>query len=334
MKQLRKLCAGLCCLALLGGLTAGVAAPATVHAAAWLRSVYVDGQEASFADAQGKYTYLFSVNGSIYMPANTAASWLGCQLAVDEAAKTASFTSGGAAKVPGRDSTPESTSEELARLDRYFKQGMDVSLLSGFAVKLDGKPWTFTSGGKAQLPFFVEGTLYLPLRAVGERMGKVVTWIPAPKSPYDSFESISIDTPVTQAQRTEMQTYLDQCMALYWKAAAVTQELAAAGNLTPSQAVEKLTKIKSTLQQIGSLPVPAHHYLDQYEIPALATSNLGYTTITDNIQFLQSGTRTFQECKDHQLLELLRITLETRYLRLQDAQQALNVLAAKGGTPS
>ena len=45
-------------------------------------------------------------------------------------------------------------------------------------VTVDGSPWTFASGGTALYPFFVDDTLYLPLRSVGERMGKVVTWVP------------------------------------------------------------------------------------------------------------------------------------------------------------
>lgn len=328
-KYMRSLCAGLCCLAIFSSLMPVSAAP--VHATAWLREVFVDGQKKNFSNAEGNTTYLFSCGGSIYMPANIAAQWLGCKLTVDEAGKTAAFTSGEAAQVPGPNSTPELTAEMGKRLDRYFEQGMDVQLLTDFTVLVDGKPWTFASGGTALYPFFVDGTLYLPLRAVGERMGKDVLWVPAPKANFRTEEVISIHAHPTQAQMSEMQSYLDQGVQLYWKAAAVAQELAAADSMTAAKAVEKLEQIKSLIHQIGNLSVPTHPYLNMFEIPAFAASPYLFNSINDAIQSLQSGTASFQDLRGKNLSNNLNATLQSCYRKLDEAQQALNALSAALG---
>ena len=76
----------LLCAALLGSMAAASAAAPAAHVTAYMQNIYVDGQEAKFANAEGKTTYLFSYNGTVYMPANTAAKWLGCTLSVDRAA--------------------------------------------------------------------------------------------------------------------------------------------------------------------------------------------------------------------------------------------------------
>ena len=64
---LRKFCAGMCCLALIGAFTAVSAAPATIHANAYMQTIYVDGQEAKFSNSEGKTAYLFSCNGVTYI---------------------------------------------------------------------------------------------------------------------------------------------------------------------------------------------------------------------------------------------------------------------------
>ena len=82
----RRMLAGLLCAALLGSMAGAFAAAPAAHVTAYMQNVYVDGQDAEFANAEGKKTYLFSYNGTVYMPANTAADWLGCTLSVDRAA--------------------------------------------------------------------------------------------------------------------------------------------------------------------------------------------------------------------------------------------------------
>lgn len=317
----------LLCAALLGSMAAASAAAPAAHVTAYMQNIYVDGQEAKFANAEGKTTYLFSYNGTVYMPANTAAKWLGCTLSVDRAAGKAAFTTGQEASIPGPNSTVPSNEADFAVLDRYFESGADVQLLSQFTVTVDGSPWTFASGGTALYPFFVDDTLYLPLRSVGERMGKVVTWVPELAGvPHYQDELISIDAPATQAQLQEMQTYLDQAYALYWKAAEVGQALVDASDLPGAEAADMLDQIKGYLRQIGQLPSPSHHYLDKYAFPELAVSTTVFSGFDYYSAALRANTLTFQEAVN--VKDSVSITLMGRYAKLNDAQKGLSCFAA------
>ena len=317
----------LLCAALLGSMAAASAAAPAAHVTAYMQNIYVDGQEAKFANAEGKTTYLFSYNGTVYMPANTAAKWLGCTLSVDRAAGKAAFTTGQEASIPGPNSTVPSNEADFAVLDRYFESGADVQLLSQFTVTVDGSPWTFASGGTALYPFFVDDTLYLPLRSVGERMGKVVTWVPELAGvPHYQDELISIDTPATQAQLQEMQAYLDQAYALYWKAAEVGQALVDASDLPGAEAADMLDQIKGYLRQIGQLPSPSHHYLDKYAFPELAVSTTVFSGFDYYSAALRANTLTFQEAVN--VKDSVSITLMGRYAKLNDAQKGLSCFAA------
>lgn len=317
----------LLCAALLGSMAAASAATPAAHVTAYMQNIYVDGQEAKFANAEGKTTYLFSYNGTVYMPANTAAKWLGCTLSVDRAAGKAAFTTGQEASIPGPNSTVPSNEADFAVLDRYFESGADVQLLSQFTVTVDGSPWTFSSGGTARYPFFVDDTLYLPLRSVGERMGKVVTWVPELAGvPHYQDELISIDAPATQAQLQEMQAYLDQAYALYWKAAEVGQALVDASDLPGAEAADMLDQIKGYLRQIGQLPSPSHHYLDKYAFPELAVSTTVFSGFDYYSAALRANTLTFQEAVN--VKDSVSITLMGRYAKLNDAQKGLSCFAA------
>lgn len=321
----------LLCAALLGSMAAASAAAPAAHVTAYVQNVYVDGQDAEFANAEGKKTYLFSCNGTVYMPANTAADWLGCTLSVDRAAGKAAFATGKEALVRTKlsNSTVPLNDADFAVLDRYFESGADVQLLSQFTVTVDGSPWTFASGGTALYPFFVDDTLYLPLRSVGERMGKVVTWVPELVGvPHYKSELISIDTPATQAQLQEMQTYLDQAYALYWKAVEVGQALVDASDLPGAEAADMLDQIKGYLRQIGQLPAPSHHYLDKHELPDLAVNTMVFSNLDYFSAALRAGALTFQDAVYGGMKSDVSVTLMGRYGILNDAQNGLNRFAA------
>ncbi|WP_130848112.1 hypothetical protein [Intestinimonas timonensis] len=327
----RRMLAGLLCAALLGSMAAASAAAPAAHVTAYVQNVYVDGQDAEFANAEGKKTYLFSCNGTVYMPANTAADWLGCTLSVDRAAGKAAFATGKEVLVRTKlsNSTVPLNDADFAVLDRYFESGADVQLLSQFTVTVDGSPWTFASGGTALYPFFVDDTLYLPLRSVGERMGKVVTWVPELVGvPHYKSELISIDTPATQAQLQEMQTYLDQAYALYWKAVEVGQTLVDASDLPGAEAADMLDQVKGYLRQIGQLPAPSHHYLDKHELPDLAVNTMVFSNLDYFSAALRAGALTFQDAVYGGMKSDVSVTLMGRYGILNDAQNGLNRFAA------
>lgn len=314
-------------LVLLSVVNLWASASSAVHVTPYMKHVWVDNQEPVFYDAGGNRVHLFSCNGSVYMPANIAADWLGCTLSVNRAAGTAAFTSGKRASVPtAHPDVPWENGAE--RFERYFSYGADVQPLRQFIVTVDGTPWTFESGGTTLYPFFVDETLYLPMRSVGERMGKVVTWVPRPPEGQHYYDDgISMDDPATQAQLEEMQSYLDQAYALYWKAAAAAQALSETG-LTPTKAADTQDRVKEYLQQIGRLPTPSHPYLNKYDFPGLATSTTLYSEMDYLSDQLRSGAMTLQRAMDAGLADGVTITLLGRYAILNDAQNGLQCFAA------
>ena len=72
-----------------------------------------------------------------------------------------------------------------------------------------------------------EGSTYVPLRAVGQWMGKEVSWDAAARTIAlrGNNTSLFLRTPLTDAQKQEMQTYLDALDEIGVQLKALSQKL-------------------------------------------------------------------------------------------------------------
>jgi len=129
-------------------------------------TILVDGQKQSFYDATGKAVYPLLYNGAHYLPVRAIGELMGKNVNWDGATKTISLTSPRvAAATVGK---PDTVTKDSAVI---VEQRPDISIV------VDGIKRNFTDANGAPVyPLLNRGTNYLPIRAIGELMGKTVGW--------------------------------------------------------------------------------------------------------------------------------------------------------------
>lgn len=148
-------------------LVATMAVPAFA-APAQLRSdfsIVVDGKDTDFKTASGQAAYPILYNGSTYLPLRAVGELMGKNVNWDKTTKTIDISG-------SRTSTSANTDNPNVGV-----QSIDVAERSDFKIKVDGVEKTFYSvKGERIYPVLYNGSTYLPLRSVGELMGKEVVW--------------------------------------------------------------------------------------------------------------------------------------------------------------
>lgn len=129
--------------------------------------VLLDDDFLVLTDANGKTVEPFSLNGTTYLPVRAVAGALGLKADWDAANHTVVLTSGG-------EKTTQTTDNPAKG------RNITIGLTADYAdikVTLDGKPLNLTdANGKVVEPFAVEGTTYLPIRAISNALGLEVGW--------------------------------------------------------------------------------------------------------------------------------------------------------------
>ena len=157
----------LCAVLLLGPLMEPARAADTVTAR--LRPDYtiiIDGVKRIFYNAQGQQVHPISYNSTTYLPLRAIGELMGRN--VDWNADTKTVTLSGSRTGTAASGTPDTTAKA---------QDISAVLRDDITVVVDGAKRTFTdAAGKTVYPLFYDGSNYLPIRAVGELMGKNVAW--------------------------------------------------------------------------------------------------------------------------------------------------------------
>ncbi len=167
-----KLIAGLLSAAILTasvcGLTGNASAAGTA-VTAQLRpnvAVEIDGTIRTFYNAQGAEVFPIHYNGSTYLPLRSIGELMNKN--VNWNGVTNTVTVGGVREDTGVKGTPN---HDAKQTDITFYLRPEIT------VVIDGTVRTFyDSTGKQVSPAVYNGSIYLPIRSVGEMMGKTVYW--------------------------------------------------------------------------------------------------------------------------------------------------------------
>lgn len=166
-KSARLLCAALLCCVLLGAVTGTARAVSSVTAQ--LRpdiTIIIDGTQRDFYNAGGQEVHPILYNGTTYLPVRAIGELMGKNVDWNQSTKTVTLS--GARTTPATAGTPDT-----------FARTSDVAaeIRDDFTVVVDGATRSFAdAGGNRVYPLLYAGSTYLPIRAIGELMGKTVSW--------------------------------------------------------------------------------------------------------------------------------------------------------------
>lgn len=139
----------------------------TEHVSITYRSIRItlDGVTLNPCDAEGNAAEPFILNGTTYLPVRAIAGALGLDVSWNGESSTVSLTSGG---------TSTLTAQKAAATNCTVKTAVTYR---GIRITLDGTAVSPTDGdGNAVEPFLLNGTTYLPVRAIASALGLRVSW--------------------------------------------------------------------------------------------------------------------------------------------------------------
>lgn len=128
-------------------------------------TIVIDGEEKNFKRADGSAAFALVYEDSTYLPLRAIGEALGRNVNWDEDTKTITLE--------GERETKDSSNKAVDGESRK----VSVQIRKDFTIVIDGKEQVFkTSSGKMIYPLLYDGSTYLPLRAIGQIMGKTVDW--------------------------------------------------------------------------------------------------------------------------------------------------------------
>lgn len=171
-KKLRPLLAGFCATVLLAGLSIPALAAnerRDIEVTYDKFKVTLDGKSLGLLDAAGKKVEPFSYDGTIYLPMRAVATALGLRVDWLPGNHTIALTTTGETPAPTKKST--GGTKKTVTLTAAF---------SDLKLTLDNAPFIpKDERDNPTEPFAINGTTYLPVRAVADAMGLKVDFIPA-----------------------------------------------------------------------------------------------------------------------------------------------------------
>ena len=152
-------------------------------------TVRIDGVACDFYNAQGKEVHPILYNGTTYIPLRAVGELMGKNVNWDGTTGTASL--GGT----------RTTGNVTGTLDTAAKRtAVTFTLRPEYHIVIDGTERTFTNANGTKVdPATYNGSIYLPLRAIGEIMGKSVGW-------DGSTQTVRLDSTTSGGDVTDFDT--------------------------------------------------------------------------------------------------------------------------------
>lgn len=147
------------------GASAAGATPVTAQLSPQI-SIVVDGVNRDFYTVAGVEAHPITYNGTTYLPIRAIGELMGKNVNWDQ--NTYTVTIGGTRTVAATVGTPDTAA---------IAQNISAELRSDFTIVVDGTTRTFQdANGAVVYPLLYQGSTYLPIRAIGQVMGKNVGW--------------------------------------------------------------------------------------------------------------------------------------------------------------
>ncbi len=129
-------------------------------------TIVVDGSERTFYSADGSEAHPIVYNGTTYLPLRAIGELMGKNVNWDQSSLTVTI------------SGTRSSSPVKGTPDRNAKsQNITAEIRDDFTIVVDGVTQKLTdANGNTVYPMLYNGSTYLPLRSIGQLMGKSVSW--------------------------------------------------------------------------------------------------------------------------------------------------------------
>lgn len=129
-------------------------------------TIVIDGKERTFYSADGEEAHPIVYNGTTYLPLRAIGEIMGKNVNWDESTMTVTLSGSRTAEnVKGK---PDKNADT---------ETIRVQIMDEFKIVVDGETQKFKDAdGNRVYPMLYNGSTYLPLRSIGEIMGKTVSW--------------------------------------------------------------------------------------------------------------------------------------------------------------
>ena len=152
-------------------------------------TINIDGATKTFFNSQGQEVHPISYAGTTYLPLRAIGELMDKNVNWDAA--TCTVTIGGE-RVTADASGQRDTNAQT--------QAIRVAMEPSYTIVIDGVQRTFYDGnGKKCDPAVYQGSVYLPIRAIGEIMGKTVDW-------NETTETVSLSGSAASGEVTDYDT--------------------------------------------------------------------------------------------------------------------------------
>lgn len=155
--------------ALLAAVALGGRGRAAATVTARLRpdiTIVIDGSERAFYNAGGQQVHPILYDGTTYLPVRAIGELMGKNVDWNQDTKTVTLSGTRTGQPAAGTPDPSASAKDVT-----------VELRDDFTVIVDGTKRTFADAkGRPVYPMLSAGSTYLPIRAIGELMGKSVSW--------------------------------------------------------------------------------------------------------------------------------------------------------------
>ncbi len=197
-------------------------------------TIVLNGEERIFRDAEGRIVYPMIYNGSTYLPVRAISGLMGEEIEWDSYSKTIFIgkTLSNPNKVKKTVPTESAVTLNIAMASRPAPSMTGAYLRPNFLIMMDFMIQEFyDEKGSRVYPIVLNGSTYLPVRAVSVLMGEEIDWNGLTKTIVIGSEELPEPEPEKSAATLFLTEQFDKQVHLYDRATVKIQNLKNAASL-------------------------------------------------------------------------------------------------------